>query len=187
MKTFHWGWLTVWERGLVHCHHGGEHGRTQADMVWEREPRVLHLDCPAAGGEGHGAWLEHLKLQSTTLPRPMTHFPQQGCTYSNKAILPNAAPEAVLYIRAWGPFSFKPAHLRTKYLHRKKLFLVLGWTLFFSGLWTQTEVLVCPRSQDLWLLDGNFLSLWLSENRFWEFVSIRHKLILIFLKTYLVI
>jgi hypothetical protein len=56
------------------------------------ELRVLHLDCPAAGREGHGAWLEHLKLQSTPLPLPMAHFLQQGYTYSNKAILPNATP-----------------------------------------------------------------------------------------------
>jgi len=29
-------------RGSVHYHHGGKHGRVQADMVLE-EPRVLHL------------------------------------------------------------------------------------------------------------------------------------------------
>ena len=31
-------------RGLVHYHHGGKHGSTQAAMVLEKEPRVLHLD-----------------------------------------------------------------------------------------------------------------------------------------------
>ena len=29
-------------RGLVHYHHGGEHGSMQADMVLEKEPRVLY-------------------------------------------------------------------------------------------------------------------------------------------------
>ena len=30
--------------GLVHYHHGGKHGSIQADMVLEKELRVLHLD-----------------------------------------------------------------------------------------------------------------------------------------------
>ena len=30
-------------RGLVHSHHGRKHGDTQADIVLEKEPRVLHL------------------------------------------------------------------------------------------------------------------------------------------------
>jgi len=30
-------------RGLVHYHHGGKHG--QADLVLEKELRVLHLIC----------------------------------------------------------------------------------------------------------------------------------------------
>ena len=34
-------------RGLVHYHHGGNHGSVQADMVLE-EPRVLHVDLKAA-------------------------------------------------------------------------------------------------------------------------------------------
>ena len=29
-------------RGLVLCHHGRKHGSTQADMVLEKELRVLH-------------------------------------------------------------------------------------------------------------------------------------------------
>jgi hypothetical protein len=46
-------------RGLVHYHHGGEHGCMQADMVQKKELRVLHLDPQAAGrdgerGEGRG-------------------------------------------------------------------------------------------------------------------------------------
>ena len=31
-------------RGLVHYHHGRKHGSVQADMVLEKELRVLHLD-----------------------------------------------------------------------------------------------------------------------------------------------
>ena len=31
-------------RGLVYYHHGGKHGSVQADMVLEKEPRVLQLD-----------------------------------------------------------------------------------------------------------------------------------------------
>jgi hypothetical protein len=30
--------------GLVHYHHGGKHGATQADMVLERKLGLLHLD-----------------------------------------------------------------------------------------------------------------------------------------------
>jgi hypothetical protein len=35
-------------RGLVHYHHGGKHVSVQADMVLEKELRVLYLgeDCP---------------------------------------------------------------------------------------------------------------------------------------------
>ena len=31
-------------KGLVHYHHGGKHGGTQADLMLEKELRVLHLD-----------------------------------------------------------------------------------------------------------------------------------------------
>ena len=35
-------------RGLVHYHHGRKHGTDQADMVLEKELRVLHLDLKTA-------------------------------------------------------------------------------------------------------------------------------------------
>ena len=35
-------------RGLVCYHHGEKHGGMQADMVLEKELRVLHLDPKAA-------------------------------------------------------------------------------------------------------------------------------------------
>lgn len=46
-ETVNWAGLQV--RGLVHYHHGWKHGGTQADMIVERELRVLHLDVKAAG------------------------------------------------------------------------------------------------------------------------------------------
>jgi len=38
-------------RGSVH-YHGGKHGGVQADMVLEKELRVLHLDLKATEGQG---------------------------------------------------------------------------------------------------------------------------------------
>ena len=35
-------------RGSVHYHHGRKHGSVQADMVLEKELRVLHLDLTLA-------------------------------------------------------------------------------------------------------------------------------------------
>jgi hypothetical protein len=35
-------------RDLVYYHHCKKHGSTQADIVLEKEPRVLHLDLLAA-------------------------------------------------------------------------------------------------------------------------------------------
>jgi hypothetical protein len=43
----------------------------QADMMLEKELRVLHLEGQAAGREQHWAWFEHLKAQS---PYPVLHF-----------------------------------------------------------------------------------------------------------------
>jgi hypothetical protein len=34
-------------RGSVHYHHGGKHGSIQADMVLEKELRVIDLDLEA--------------------------------------------------------------------------------------------------------------------------------------------
>jgi hypothetical protein len=34
-------------RGLVYYHHGRKYGSIQADMVLEKEQRVLHLDWKA--------------------------------------------------------------------------------------------------------------------------------------------
>jgi hypothetical protein len=48
--------------GPVHYHHGGKHGSIQADMMLEKELRVLHIDLWAAEGNNwvsHWAELEH--------------------------------------------------------------------------------------------------------------------------------
>ena len=36
-------------RGSVHYYHGGKHGIMQADVVLEKELRVLHLDSKETG------------------------------------------------------------------------------------------------------------------------------------------
>ena len=38
-------------RGLIYYHHGEKHGSVQADMVLEKELRVLYLDPQRAGKE----------------------------------------------------------------------------------------------------------------------------------------
>lgn len=43
--------LAGWFRGLVHYSCGGKHGGTQADLVLEKELRVLHTYQQAAGKE----------------------------------------------------------------------------------------------------------------------------------------
>jgi hypothetical protein len=60
--------------GSVHHHHGGKHGRDQADMVLE-EPRVLPLDPKAARRRvdvSHWAYSKLLRSQSPT--SIVTHF-----------------------------------------------------------------------------------------------------------------
>ena len=53
-KIFSWSWLTV-QRGR----HGGKYGSMKADMVLEKELRVLHPDLQATGKELlYRAWLE---------------------------------------------------------------------------------------------------------------------------------
>ena len=42
-------------RGLVRYHHGGKHGSIQADLVLEKELRVLHLAAKAAAGDSTGS------------------------------------------------------------------------------------------------------------------------------------
>jgi len=50
----------------------------QADMVLEKELRVLPLNWRVAGKETRWAWLEHLRYQSPTHTHTHTHthFPQ---------------------------------------------------------------------------------------------------------------
>jgi len=73
-------------KGSVQYHHGEKHGGLKADLVLEKELRVLQQ---AAGRESRRwAWLELLKPQSPPL---VTHFLQQGHTYYNEATPPNNA------------------------------------------------------------------------------------------------
>jgi hypothetical protein len=43
-------------RSLVHYHHGRKHGSKQADVVLEKELRVLHLDLQAVDGDCIPHW-----------------------------------------------------------------------------------------------------------------------------------
>ena len=86
-KHFIWGWLTISEVQSILII-DGRRGSTQADMVLEKELRILHLDPKAgrtlfcrqqAGGSLlHGAESEH----RTSKPMP---------TYCIKDIPPNSA------------------------------------------------------------------------------------------------
>ena len=49
-------------RGLVHHHHSGKYGSTQAEMVLEAELKVLHLIIRER--ESFWVWLEFLKPHS---------------------------------------------------------------------------------------------------------------------------
>lgn len=66
-----------------------KHGSTLAEMVLERQLRVLHIDPKAAGRDSDIlARLEFLNPQS--LP-PVTYFFQQSHPYSNKTTDPKSA------------------------------------------------------------------------------------------------
>ena len=62
----------------------------QADMVLEKQLRILHLDPQAAGDcVPHWAWFEHKETSKPALT--VTYFLKQGHTWSKKAIPPNIA------------------------------------------------------------------------------------------------
>ena len=87
--------------GLIYYHHGRKQGSAQADVVLEKELRVLHLD-PKHQEErmSHWAWLKLLKSQSLA---QVTGFLQQGHIYLNKATSPNSAtpygPSEAIFIQ----------------------------------------------------------------------------------------
>ena len=56
-------------RGLVHYQQGREHVSKQADMVLEKELRVLHPDAQVVERERHWTWIEPLKPKS---PLPLS-------------------------------------------------------------------------------------------------------------------
>ena len=90
-------------RDLAYYHHGGRPGGTQADVVLEKELRVLQLHLQAEGKEHRWAWLRLLKPQSLS----------QGHTSSNKSTPPNPSQvpfpddQASKDMSLWGPYLFK--------------------------------------------------------------------------------
>jgi hypothetical protein len=62
-------------RGLVHYHHGRKNGNIQADMLMEKELRVLHPDQQAAEGKTMSDTGHSLSIGDLKAPTPrMTHF-----------------------------------------------------------------------------------------------------------------
>jgi hypothetical protein len=58
-------WLVYRFRGLVYYHHGRKHGGLPADVVLEKEPRVLHLDPKGARRDfPTGCGLAYLRPQN---------------------------------------------------------------------------------------------------------------------------
>jgi hypothetical protein len=78
-KTFHRD-----SRSLDHYHHSRKHGGVQADMVQERELRVLHLDPQGAAGNcvhtdcSLSFWDLKAHPHSDTLAPARSHLFQQG-------------------------------------------------------------------------------------------------------------
>ena len=91
----------------------------QADMVLEKELRVRYLGLQAA--EGAVYYTGVTRTQETSKPAPIvTHFLQQGHTYSNKTTPPNSAipyGQAFKHLSLWELYLFKPPHAR---LHRRQ-------------------------------------------------------------------
>jgi hypothetical protein len=73
-------------RGSVYYHHGEKHGSVQADMVLEKELRILHLDPMTARkrffytGQNLSIGDPKAYLHSDTLPLTRPHLLQQGHT-----------------------------------------------------------------------------------------------------------
>jgi hypothetical protein len=80
-------------RGSVHYQHSRKYGSFQADMVLEKELRVLDFDLTAARRLFHTG--QNLSTRSPQSP------PTQRCTSSNKATPPNSTT-------FYGPSIFKP-------------------------------------------------------------------------------
>jgi hypothetical protein len=81
--------LGRWEIYTTRYCHNYFLSTSQTDMMLEKELRVLHLDLQAAEGDWDTlATIEFMRSQSRP---PVTHFPQQGHTYSNKTTHENSA------------------------------------------------------------------------------------------------
>lgn len=73
--------LVTVSKGLVHFHHGGEHGSPRADMALEKQLRVLHSESQGAGRERCWPWhgFRNLKTHpSGTFLLPRSQLSQQG-------------------------------------------------------------------------------------------------------------
>ena len=122
-------------RGSGHYHYGRKYVRVQMDMVME-EWRVLHLD-PKETRKSLSLLQAVRRRSSSTLGLntgrelkaylQLTHFPQEGHTYSKEAIPPNSATPH-------RPSIFKPSYLvsphdvysRTQWVQLNMA--LLGWS-----------------------------------------------------------
>jgi hypothetical protein len=87
-------------RGSIHYHHDEKHGSIQADMVLEKEFRLLHLDLTAA----RRLLPRQLGQRFSNPTHTVTHFLQQGHTYFNK-------PHLLIVPLSW-PSILKPLGLQ---------------------------------------------------------------------------
>jgi hypothetical protein len=95
-------------RGSVHYHHSRKHGRIQIGMVLAKELRVLHLYPKATGRRlALSSWVELMHRTSKPMPT-VTHFFQQGHTYSNKVTPPNSVTPCESNIQTHESMGAKP-------------------------------------------------------------------------------
>jgi hypothetical protein len=89
----------------MHYCDGGKHGRIKADMMLEKEIRILHFD-PQAAGDCHtrpslSIWNPSVRLSYDILPPAKPHLLTYG---------PN-----IQIHESMGPFVFKPPHCISNY------------------------------------------------------------------------
>jgi len=103
-------------RGSVHYHHGEKHGSVQADMVLEKELRVLHLDPKAARRKFFICTGQSLSARGDLKARP--HGDTLPPTRPRLLIAPLLMGHAFKHMSLWRPNLFTPVHIR-HYLHAK--------------------------------------------------------------------
>jgi hypothetical protein len=98
-------------RGLVHFQHGREPGGIQADMVLERELRVLHLDPQAGGRASHIPDLYFWYLKAHPLWHTSSNMATPTPTSSHLLILLSSATYWWISVQLYesiGLFLFRP-------------------------------------------------------------------------------